>query len=95
MTSKFYSVIFLVIEASTDVMKDYGILSAPFSVSELKHKHGERCIWYLYLAINGTRVCWHDDLIGFVLPNSYLGKVNCSKKVIFIKKCNPINIRRP
>ena len=53
-TSKFYSILFPVVKASTDVMKDHDILSAPFSVSELIHKHGERCIWYLYLAINGT-----------------------------------------
>ena len=42
--SKFYTVIFPVIEASTDIMKDHSVLSTSFSISELEHKHGKT--WY-------------------------------------------------
>ena len=45
MASKYYSVIFPIIEASTDIKKDRGILSAPFSVSGLKHKKAQHDIF--------------------------------------------------
>ena len=51
MASKFYSIIFPVIEASTGIMKDHGILRGPFSVSELKHKHGKNMVSLSLLAI--------------------------------------------
>ena len=45
MANRSYSVIFLVLETSTDIMKEYCVLSTSFSVLELKHrldgkKHG-------------------------------------------------------
>ena len=40
MVSKSYSAVLPVIEASTDI-QDPGVFSVPFSISELKHKHGK------------------------------------------------------
>ena len=41
MANKSYSVNFLVLETSTDIMKDHCVLSTSFSVLELKH----RLVW--------------------------------------------------
>ena len=49
---KSYSAIFPVIEAYTNIMKDQCVLSEPFSVSELKHKHGKT--QFSIFAINGA-----------------------------------------
>ena len=54
MASKFYTVIFPIIEASTDIMKDHSVLSTSFSISELKHKHGKT--WYcIAVKFNGGK----------------------------------------
>ena len=52
MVSKSYSAIFPVIEASTDILKDHSVLSASFSISELKYKHSKT--WY-HIAVTFSR----------------------------------------
>ena len=70
MASKSYGVIFPVIEASTDIMKDHSILSVPFSVLEPKHKCGKACCLYLHYQWSHFHLpnqeCWHDNLTCFV-----------------------------
>ena len=83
MASKSYSVVLPVIETSTDIMKDHSVLSAPFSVSALKHKHSKTKgktkgkTWYLYLRYQWSHFkpkFGHNDLTYFVLSNSYTYK---------------------
>ena len=53
MANKSYSVNFLVLETSTNIMKDHCVSSTSFSVLELKHRlvwqKTWSLTWYLYL----------------------------------------------
>ena len=82
MASKSYSAILPVMEISTNIMKDHGVLSPPFCF------RAETQMWqdmppififewsHLYLP---NQQCWHNDLTCFVLLNLHLGKVNVTR----------------